>query len=477
MLDDFAQGIDLRKSPVAATPGSLRTMTNAVVSAGGEIEKRQLFTDVGTLPAGLTHGLSFNGYRLVVFGDADPALVEPLLPPYVRYHRLFPSDAETVVDVLDAQFFGAVHYVIVRMTDDSVRHFYNNVEVTDPGAQGTTVYAHKSKLYATDGPNLRFSAVADATDWGAGAGAGAGIIDVTIQDSAGEELVGIEQYYSSVALFGQSAVQVWAMDPDPDLNQQVQVLGNTGLLAPHGLARASNGDVLFLSNTGIRSLRARDSSTSATLNDVGSPIDVLIAAKRGLLTDEIALKIRALVDPLSGRFWLIWENEAFVLSTFPSTKIAAWSRFEFPYTIDAATKANARVALRSGDQLFLYGATPAEDVNPYLATSASGAAENSYDDTVATVETAFLDAGDPAASKAWTGLDVTCSGVWDVYINVSLSTPSWLKVARVSNPTWALGRVPLDMRSTHIQARMVSVESGPAVISSMALHYKSGEKS
>lgn len=472
MIDDFAQGIDLRKSAATAKPGSLRQLDNAVITAGGEIEKRPMLSSLGSLPAGQTSGLAYKGASLWVFGTIAPAEVGQL-PLYVSYHQLV-ANGPTIDRVLDVQVFKSKFYVIARMSDASVRHFYDGAEVADVNAQGTSVYAHQSKLYATDGENARFCTVNDPLNWTDGAGAG--IIDVTTEDADSDDLVGLERYYNLLALFARNVVQIWAMDPDPANNTLTQTLGNIGLITPQAVTRYGNGDVLFLSNTGIRSLRARDSSNAASLNDVGSAVDNLIAQRRAMLTDATAEKIKAMVDPLSGRYWLVWGSETIVLSTFPNTKINAWSKFSFGYEVDYATAAGSRIALRSGEDLLLYGAGPQQGVNPFDPTSQTGLNVENYDATEAVVETPRMDASDPATSKTWTGLDVSCEGTWDVYVNPTTDEGAeWTQVATVADHTWQKGRVGIDMTGTHMGVRFVSKNAGKASISNMALHYEKGE--
>jgi hypothetical protein len=471
MLDDFASGIDLRKGANTAKPGTLRVLDNGFVTAGGEIEKRKTLTSVGVLPAGKTHGVSFDGTNVVVFGK-DSAASVGALPPYVTYKQLTVADGRAIARILDVQTFAGKDYVIVRHTDGTIRHYYDGTRVPDSQVVGTNVRAHKGKMYCVDKSNLRFSVLLNPAEWQTGTGRG--IIDVSTEDAAGGNLVGLEQYYSYLTLFSRTSVQVWQMDPDPAKNVLQQVLGNVGLVAPNAVTRYGNGDVLFLSDTDIRSLRARDTSTAATLNDVGSPVDNLIAAKRATLTADEAEKITALVDPLTGRFWLAWGNEVIALSTYPNSKVSAWSKLVFSRPIDYIALANSRIVIRQGDDLFVYGSTPGAETNPFDPNTPIGIGPAVYDATQVTVETPFLDASTPAANKIWTGIDVTCSGTWEVYVNPDTESAKWTLVATLDGDTWSDSRVPLDMTGQRIAVRLVSKNNGPASLSSMALHYQEG---
>lgn len=471
VVDDFSTGIDLRKSTVTSKQGTLRELRNAFVTAGGEIEKRKTLTLVSVLPAGATTGLAFRDNQIVVFGTAA---APGSLPPYTTYEQLVPDGGGvTITRVLDVAPFGSTLYVIAKFSDGSVRHFADGTEIVAMRNNGTAARAHKAKMHVVDGSNLRFSAINDPDDF---AGTGSGIIDVTTHDTGTPTLVGLEPYYGLLALLGRTSVQLWSIDPDPAMNTIQQTLGNIGLVAPNAVSRYGNGDILFLSDTGVRSLRARDSSNAAVLNDIGSPIDKLIGQKRAILTPADAEKITALVDPLTGQFWLVWGNEVHVLSYYPNSKITAWSTFELPWTPDHVVLANSRILLRKGDEIFVYGSVPPSgsplDPNAPLGTSAA-----LYDATTVTVVTSMLDVQKPATNKNWQGIDLAVQGLWDVYVAPDYANPDvWTKIATVSAPTFGDHRVPLNMTSTHLSLKLVSQGTGFASISAVNLHFEGGSQ-
>lgn len=469
MIQDFAGGLDLRKSAVTTQPGSLRQLTNASINAGGEVEKRKTLTSVATLPAG-TKGLGFIGQLATVFGTAPAA--PGAMPAYTQYRQLVAPDGATIARVMSAVPYADKLYAVARMSDGSLRHFFDGAEVVARRNQGYNPAPHKTKMYVPDGKNLRFSAVGNPADT---TGTGSGFIDVTAQDVGSTQVLAVEPYYSNLALFGQTSIQIWAMDVDPNQNAQLQVLGNIGLVAPFGVTQYGTGDVLFLSHTGVRSLRARDSSNSAVLNDIGSPIDTIIASRRALLTPEEVEAISALVDPLTGQFWLVWGNDAYVLSLYPSSKVTAWSFYKFPIIIDHVILANSRILIRAGDQLFVYGTVPRSG-SPFEVNAAIGNDPTEYDASEAVVELPFLDVGMPATVKKWDALDIACDGTWEVYVNPDYRSPgAWTKVHTVDRTSFANEALPLDMQSTHLAIKLINKSSGPAKLSSIGIHYTGGE--
>lgn len=477
LIEDFSQGLDLRKLPINAKPGSLRSLKNAFINPGGEIEKRVTVTSVGTVPA-TTFGVGFHGDKVVVFGTDVSA--GGTLPSYVEYRQLIPTGGGvTISKILDVSPYSDKLYVIARMSDSSVRHFLvsGTTGAQVAGVTGTNARTHRTKTYVVDGRNLRFSAVNTPSDF---AGTGSGLIDVASQDVAMPDLVGIEVYYSFLALFGRTSVQTWAMDVDPDKNSLVQVLGNIGLVAPNAVAQYGSGDLLFLSHTGIRSLRARDSSNAAVLSDIGAAIDPLIQAKRATLTNSDAENIRAIVDPLSGQFWLIWGNQIHVLAYYPNSKISAWATYELPVSVNAVTLANSRIVIRSGNELFVYGSVPPTG-SPWDPNAPTGNSAALYDETSVEVITPFIDLGKPATPKTWTGFDLGAEGTWtvDICINppVQTQTPEnpnswlWTTVGTNVGSSFDLAQLGFDVTSNHLAFRFRSVGAGPAKLGKIGLHF------
>jgi hypothetical protein len=475
IVEDFSGGVDLRKASITSPPGTLRQLRNAFVNAGGEIEKRKTFTTVGNLPAGDTVGLAFRNDRLAVFGTEAAGAIGAL-PSYTDYYQLIPTDSGRTLDrILDTSNYAGSLYVIARLDDGSIAHFYVDGATATQivGAAGTNATAHQMKMYRVNGRNLSFSALDDPEDL---AGTGSGTIDVTAQDAGSTELVGIEQYYSYLLLMARNAIQIWQMDVDPANNALVQVLGSIGLVAPLAAARYGNGDVLLLSDTGIRSIRARDSSNAAVLNDIGSPIDARIAEKRADLTPAAAEKIVAMVDPLSGHFWLVWGAETFVLAYYPNSKVTAWSTFIPPLSVDYVTLANSRLAFRAGDSIYVYGSLPPSG-SPFDPNTPVGSTSAVYDASQVVVELPPIDVGKPASDKTWQAMDVACEGTWQVYVNPDpAQTDAWVLVNTINNTTYGQGALPLDMRSTHLAVKLVSVGTGRHRLARVVVHYEDGSK-
>lgn len=276
-----------------------------------------------------------------------------------------------------------------------------------------------------------------------------------------EELTGLGVYQNNLAVFARWTTQIWYVDPDDTGNRQLQVLDNIGCIAPKSVVSVGDIDVFFLSDTGIRSLRARDSSNAAFISDVGTPVDPAIIGAMRNLTEAEKAAATAVIEPEDGRFWLQLGGTVYVFSYFSGAKISAWSSYtpDSPAT-DLAILEGRVYARGQDDSLYLYG----------------GADNNTYDDTQVTAVTPFLDARAPATWKMLEGIDMGIQGEWLVDICTDPRNPdAWERVAQYNDPTYTLQRIALAGNSTHFKLRLQSVGAGYARLSNVAIHYRSNE--
>src|SRR5262249_45957746 len=148
------------------------------------------------------------------------------------------------------------------------------------------------------------------------------------------------------------SVQIWNIDVDPAKNSQAQVLRNTGVIAPLSVEQHGDSDVFYLSDSGIRSLRARDSSTAALSDDVGTPVDDYVTQVVQAMGAAVA-DADAVIEPIAGRYWLALGDTVFVFSQFIGSKVAAWTTYQTPFDITAfATNDNQLVCRGDDDKLY-----------------------------------------------------------------------------------------------------------------------------
>ena len=455
MIDNFASGLDTRKSALTSAAGTLQRLNNAVITPGGEIAKRKAFVKVATLTN--TFGLAATESALYAF-TRNVVITPPSsgVPGVGLVYQKLPNASATLTQTDFDTFDGAVYLVCydpAAAYPANDPHYYKGVETEGTG-KGLYVRTYGTKVYSVINQNLFFSAVGDATNWTTGTGAG--FINLAMQDADGEQLTSLEIYYDKLAVFSSEATQLWSVDPDPLQNVLNQVLRGAGSTSARATQQYGSGDVLYLAQSGIRSVRARDASNAAAVSDIGSPIDQLIQdiyTTRGSTYFNAAY---ALLEPIVGRFWMVFKDQIYVLSSFPGPKITAWSRYSLPFNVDYAVSCGGRVFLRSGDDLYAYG----------------GASGNVYDNCGVEVRLPYLDMGKPGTNKIFQGLDTTISGAWTVSNSFDFNNPdNEESLGAFASSTWRLGRCEFTGESSHFSLRFYNNDANPALISNAAIHY------
>lgn len=193
----------------------------------------------------------------------------------------------------------------------------------------------RSKMHVIAGPSLFYSRTAVPSAWEDDA-FGSGVINLQETLNGSEALTGIATYQGNLVIFSRRSAQIWYIDPDDTANQQLQVLENIGSLSPLSIQSVGNSDVFFLSDSGIRSLRVRDSSNNAFVSDVGTPIDTLVLADLASITEADKAIVSSVIEPVDGRYWLVINGEIYVFSFFPSSKVSAWSKYIPEYSLNGA---------------------------------------------------------------------------------------------------------------------------------------------
>lgn len=334
---------------------------------------------------------------------------------------------------------------------------------------GTFVRTIKSKMYSVSDSLFHFSGIQEPTQWTTDA-PGAGFVNMATQNSGSEQLIAVARYQNLVAIFSPEVVQVWFVDPDPRLNTVSQVLSNTGTSCQQSVTQFGDSDVFYLDESGLRSLRARDSSNAASTTDIGVPVDDLITAKLATLSQVERQQVVGLINPIDKRFWLIMKDEVFVFSFYQNARVSAWTTYDLastvggvkqPFEAQGATVWNRRVYLRSNDTIYVYGG----QTGPLV-----------YDETEAEAWLPYLDANRPTAHKTWEGVDAALTGLWEIQAALQpTDLDAQEAIARIYQTTYNLHRIAFQAVSSHISLRAISKGDGPAVLSSMAIHFAGDE--
>ena len=455
VIENFAPGLDVRRSELAAPPSSLRELTNAHITPGGEIEKREAFQERLDIPAD-TVGLAANLGKYWVFAKQDSTSTSPDTN-LMEIQKL--ATTEDITEFLDWDLYDEKLYVVIR-TATGIKHFYDGAAVS--GGKGDTVRTYRTKIHsvtsAATGKELHFSAVGDPTDW---SGVGSGTINLSAEDADGGATVGLEVYYEDLAIFSLRTAQLWNVDPDPQLYDQEQILRQAGLLGSRALRSIGDGDVLFVSDTGIRSLRAVNSSLAAAVSDLGSPVDPLVRGWIREMTPAQLGKIQVVLEPITGRIWVVFPQGILVLSYFPSPKILAWSIYQPQFVVDWIVTGDDQVGLRGTDnKLYTYGG---------LGTAV-------YDTSKVTVRFPYLHLNEPSMFKTFHGLDITAEGRWNIYMGLDPKNVATRDlIATVQDSTFDKGRISLQGHGTHFGLTFENEAAGPATMANAVMQFLKAE--
>jgi hypothetical protein len=374
-----------------------------------------------------------------------------------------PADSDspqfTVVQILGDY----EQYDVFTIAIDSV----NYTAQAGASVVGRFCRTHMDKMYSASGSLLYFSET--STNGGPSAFTndtinGAGVINLSSQDSGSSALTSIALYQGKLAIFSESSVQVWTMSADPKLNSFSQILNNVGTSAPNSVVSLGNIDTYFLSQLGVRSLRARDASNVAIVSDVGNPIDDMILYDVSQLSSLKRDAAFGLIDPVDGRYWLSVGPKVYVYSYFPSSGINAWSVYmptvgpdRIPIEISHLCTLNNRIYARSGNFVYAYG----------------GLTGSRYDESIVKVQMPYLDGGKPAHFKTISAVDSACIGEWDIYVGSDISAPeSFDYIGKIQNSTYSNGRIMATAIGTHASIKMSNSADGYAKIGNFAVHFE-----
>lgn len=322
---------------------------------------------------------------------------------------------------------------------------------------GSFVKTVGRRMFSVSGSVLHASAIDDPTKWQTTA-TGAAFFDVAREVAGAETLVSLADYSGFLAVLAERAIIIYTLDSDPANIVPRQRLPNTGTIAARSVLSYGDTDAFYLDESGVRSLKARDSSNAAFASDIGSAIDPAVLDYLDGLTAQQRADAISLVEPRDGRLWIIVNDRIFVFSYFTGSKISAWSIYRPGFSITDATEFQRKVYVRSGDVIYAYG-------GPFRTPI--------YDSTQPEIWLPYYHAGTPSKKKGWVGYDVACRGTWQVRAamepaNVAASD----LVGTVERTTFNEPSRPLVGTGTHLSLRFTGTSSGYKKLGSVVLHFE-----
>jgi hypothetical protein len=328
-------------------------------------------------------------------------------------------------------------------------------------------FTYSNKVLVTGGSTVYTSAIGLPTVFNNPSATGNGYITMSNFSGAAENLVAIAPYQGRLAFFTRRTCQIWTVSSLLSGWSLVQMLQNIGTTAPLSVQPLGDLDVLFLSDTGIRSLRVHDSSLNAYINDIGSPIDQFIQ-NSGVTTAACAV-----VDPQTGRYMCYNNGTIYVLSYYPSSKIIAWSTYLPTYWNGTAqvTFVPQKFFVYQG-QVYCLATTGGNTV----IFQFGGSTGVVYDTCTMTVQIPFFDAKSPGTMKQSIGFDVFGYGTFDVAtsFNYEPLTTSYSPVfsgVLINQGTTEQGSIGLSGTGTHLSIQAKCSDAAQSTLASLIWHY------
>lgn len=268
------------------------------------------------------------------------------------------------------------------------------------GMQPTTFHGADTKLYVAQGRTVAASGIAAPNRWNSD-DTGTWLKDVESELPGMGDVLSIVGYQKRLAFLGEAGIVIFDTDPDPNLNQLFQKIPRTGTRAALTALAYLDSDSFYLSSTGIRSLRSKDSSNVAVANDVGSSIDALLLAAMATLPASTVSRAFAAVDPVDGRYMMYLGGVIYAFSFFPNAKVSAWTTIVPSSPLTEFVVFNGQLKARGGDKIYQYGGA-AGDV--FMSAA---------DDVQFTLP--FVNARKIATWKKWGEIDWAVEGEWTIY--------------------------------------------------------------
>lgn len=358
------------------------------------------------------------------------------------------------------------------------------------GVQPTFIQTFSNKVYALGGASVYCSGVASPTTWNDPNGLGNGFLQLSNNVATAEPLVSLASFQGYLAFFSRWNIQVYQTPSDLSSWAIVQILSNMGTFASNSVQAMGELDVVFLSDTGFRSLRPQVSTLNAYINDIGSPVDAFVV--KSLLANTTLSNSQAcsVVEPSTRNYWGYLNGVIYVLNDYPSNKIVGWSTY-LPTDSNGNAFTIQQFVIFSG-QVYALG------INSTGATSIwqyGGPSNDTYDATVCTVVTPFMtEVKAPSFNKASKGFDVVINSEypsaldannlayakWHLYATMDMQNlgndnlPAGWSAEPVysgTKSTYDLNRITYNENGTHISVKLQTEGVGPATLSALTWHY------
>lgn len=339
-FEKFDGGLLLARPSSVAPANTLARLINMDVQPGGWLRARPKFKPT---PGGFElgpqwKGLESNSGYLWTFSCWDAAsagvtsdVVNAITGDKLVYAFYSTGSAGTFADAHATRLLGTTRwengYVAVFTPDSGLSYAkvlfsVNTLTDTVTGVAISDVNMPSSGIMVTatervyaisdDGLSVTFSAVGNATDWTTSGDAGS--LPVSRHFGAGQRAYALGLYQGKLAVFTDQSIQLWNIDPDPTAMAIDRVVDGVGT-RHHRSIQSLYGDLLFLSESGVRSLTTLSSALFPSDVDIGLPIKAITNSPEALTrtaNGSIEPAVLALAAGPVAQYWIAastdWEH-------------------------------------------------------------------------------------------------------------------------------------------------------------------------
>jgi hypothetical protein len=181
-----------------------------------------------------------------------------------------------------------------------------------------------SKVFVGDDDIIRFSATVNCLDYTTANDAG--YIPFGLNQYGSTSVSALGLYRSNLVGFNSEGFQMWQIDQDP---ANMAFLDGVPVPCEYpGTVHPVFNDLCMLTTQGIRNISIAGGSQNIQAGFFGKAVDPLV---KDLIAE--GLEPFALLYPAAGQYWLVFGEEAIVLTMNGGPKDASWTRYVFPYAL------------------------------------------------------------------------------------------------------------------------------------------------
>lgn len=314
-------GVNTQDSPVQQDPGFAAEANNAVIDKSGRIAARKGYTYVSTNGAsvlGSSRGITTLAEYIA--NDGTVAVVS------AGNNKIF-TGTTTLVDATPALYtITADNWKFVSFNDHlyifqkghepliyadhvgAVEPMTSHAHATGTPPEGNEVLAAYGRLWVgdieDDGNTLYWSDLLNGSGWSGGS---TGSLDLQNHWSNGtDSIVALASYNGYLIVFGKKTILIFSGAESPSTMTLTDTITNVGCIARDSVQDIGT-DLIFLSNSGIRSL-------GRTIQEKSNPISLISRNVNNDILQALAGETLPIKSVYS-------QQEGFYLITFPSSSI------------------------------------------------------------------------------------------------------------------------------------------------------------